>query len=332
MPLQLRRGRVVEADGPQLLIVELDGGERRPARADTQLVGACEPGDEVIVNTVALDLGLGSGGFDVVHVNLTRGLGLARSGDAHVLKLNYTSLQHPVEPVDGALEPLPPSAAVAVIGLHGQLAPVVWAAAQARPGVRVGYVQTAGGALPASHSHVCAQLLERGLLAGHLSAGPAYGAPGGDALTTVGALAHAFTELGWEAAVCGPGPGIVGSGTELGHGGLVAFDSANAALALGARTVLVARMSEADPRPRHLGLSHHTRTVLTLLARTSVEVALPEGVEVPQDARGPHEWRSAAADVEAYAASGLPAMTMGRVDPLFFRAALAAGAVLVNGR
>jgi hypothetical protein len=31
-------------------------------------------GDEVIVNVQARDLGLGSGGFDIVHVNLTRGL------------------------------------------------------------------------------------------------------------------------------------------------------------------------------------------------------------------------------------------------------------------
>ena len=68
--LKLRKGTVV-ATSP--LEVEL-GGERRLAWADPVLAGACEPGDEVIVNTEALDLGLGSGGFDIVLVNLTRGL------------------------------------------------------------------------------------------------------------------------------------------------------------------------------------------------------------------------------------------------------------------
>ena len=49
-------------------------GEARPAWADTSLVGEVAVGDEVVVNTEAADLGLGSGGFDIVHVNLTRGL------------------------------------------------------------------------------------------------------------------------------------------------------------------------------------------------------------------------------------------------------------------
>ncbi len=68
--LKLRRGMVVAAD-PLTVDVE---GEERPAWADRSLVGEVSEGDEVIVNTESLDLGLGSGGFDVVHVNLTRGL------------------------------------------------------------------------------------------------------------------------------------------------------------------------------------------------------------------------------------------------------------------
>ncbi len=98
--LDLRRG-VVVSESP--LIVEIDG-ERRPAWADEVLLGEMREGDEVVVNAAALDLGLGSGGFDVVHVNLTRGLGGGVEGDAHVMKLNYTSLQHPVEPVEGVAD------------------------------------------------------------------------------------------------------------------------------------------------------------------------------------------------------------------------------------
>jgi hypothetical protein len=101
--LTLRRGTVVEADDAaqeQRVVVEVDGA-RRPAIADVGLVGGCAVGDDVVVNTVAVDLSLGSGGFDVVHVNLTRGLGGAGAEGAHVMKLNYTSLQHAVRPVEG---------------------------------------------------------------------------------------------------------------------------------------------------------------------------------------------------------------------------------------
>ncbi|MDX6603589.1 MAG: hypothetical protein QOF23_98, partial [Solirubrobacterales bacterium] len=155
--LDLRRGVVVSA---QPLIVEVEG-EPRPAWADVLLVGEMREGDEVVVNVAALDLGLGSGGFDVVHVNLTRGLGGGgREGEAHVMKLNYTSLQHPVEPVEGQSRELAASVPVVVLPLHGHLAPAAWAAAQASPGLRVGFVQTAGGALPGSISRDVAALRE----------------------------------------------------------------------------------------------------------------------------------------------------------------------------
>ena len=71
--LKLRRGTVVEVEGDGRVVVEVDG-ERRRAWADETMVGPAEAGDDVVVNTAALDLGLGSGGYDIVHVNLTRGL------------------------------------------------------------------------------------------------------------------------------------------------------------------------------------------------------------------------------------------------------------------
>ena len=168
---------------------------------------------------------------------------------------------------------------VAVLALHGQLAAVAWAFAQVLPGRRLGYVQTAGGALPGGHSRTVRSLRERGLLAGHLTAGAAFGGEG-EAITTVGALDHGLRGLGWDAAICGPGPGIVGSSSPLGHGGMSALDSAHAALALGAPTLLVARMSSGDPRARHRGISHHTLTVLDLLLEP-VTVALPAGMRSP---------------------------------------------------
>jgi len=355
--LKLRRG-VVSATDP--LTVEVEGLER-PAWADRSLVGEIEPGDEVIVNTEALDLGLGSGGFDVVHVNLTRGLGGEGAGGAHVMKLNYTSLQHPVEPVETPLETegddargepesgVAPRAPVLVLPLHGHLAPAVWAATEARPELEVGYVQTAGGALPGALSRDVAELRSRGLLASHVTAGPAYGGEG-EAISLVGAL-DAAPELGWDAVVAGPGPGILGAATRYGHGGMSALDTAHAALALRSPTLLSPRLSSADPRPRHRGLSHHTAAVLELLlAPVQVPVPEVEATEWPTPegsyAPGPEpgmldELREACeerhdlivqpVDLERYAASGLATGTMGREladDPLFFAAALAAGGAL----
>jgi len=334
--LKLRRGVVVSADP---LEVEVDG-ERRPAWADEVLLWEMREGDEVVVNVAALDLGLGSGGFDVVHVNLTRGLEGEAEGDAHVMKLNYTSLQHPVEPAEGTSVGLTvdihrkvPTISVTVLPLHGHLAPAAWAAAQAAPGLRVGYVQTAGGALPGSLSRDVRTLRERGLLAGHITAAPAYGGEH-EALSVVGAL-DAAGDLGWDVVLVGPGPGIIGSDTAYGHGGMAALDSAHAALSLGLPTLISPRLSASDPRERHCGLSHHTRTVLDLLL-APVDVAVPENepeiASLLDDSE--HRARRAPADLDGYAKSGLPTTTMGRSleeDPLFFAAPLAAGLLAGQG-
>jgi hypothetical protein len=344
--LRLRRGIVVaaEAEEPwQRLEVQLDDGEDpHPACADTALVGPCAAGDEVVVNVEARELALGSGGFDVVHVNLTRGLGGRGMPGAHVMKLNYSSLQHAVLPAEGRELRTPLVRPVGVFQLHGQLAPVAWALGQARAGLRVGYVQTAGGALPGGMSDTVRQLLGRGLLAGHTTAGPAYGGAQ-EAITTAGALHDGLAEEAWDVALVGPGPGILGSGSALGHGGIVALDSAHAALALGCRTVLTARMSSGDPRERHRGLSHHTRTVLQLLL-APVTLPVPPGVTLFSEMDGigtaldaarsaGHEVVETPIDADGYRASGLPTRTMGRTfdeDRLFFAAALAAGGVLAE--
>jgi hypothetical protein len=345
--LKLRRG-VVASTEP--LTVEVEG-ERRPAWADTVLLGEMREGDEVVVNVAALDLGLGSGGFDVVHVNLTRGLEGRGGGTEHVMKLNYSSLQLPVDPVEAPIawfESNPGSdkgttergarMPVAVLPLHGHLAPAAWAATQASPGLRVGYVQTGGGALPGSLSRDLVELRDRGLVCGHITAGSAYGGEH-EALSTVGALDAAARRLGWDAALVGPGPGIIGSETHLGHGGMAALDSAHAALSLDCPTLISPRLSSSDPRDRHRGLSHHTRTVLELLL-APVDVAVPPNAgeaatELREWAGDRHRLFEAPADLDGYAASGLPTTTMGRPlteDPLFFAAPLAAGRLLAERR
>ncbi|HTU14071.1 MAG TPA: DUF3866 family protein [Solirubrobacterales bacterium] len=337
--LKLRRATVVSVSP---LKVEIEGVERR-AWADPGLVGECELGDDVIVNVEALDLGLGSGGFDIVHVNLTRGLAGEGSLDEHVMKLNYSSLQHPVgsieRPVDdeaGAGRDM--KIPVLAIGLHGHLAPAAWAVAErarreGRRRPRVGYIQTGGGALPGAFSRDVRRLLDLDLVAGHVTAGPAYGGQA-EAITLVGAI-DAAESLAWDAVIAGPGPGILGSATVYGHGGMVALDVAHSGLSLGAPVVLSPRLSSGDPRPRHQGLSHHSRSVLKLLL-AGVDVPLPEGREdlagaVAEIGEGRHRAVFEPVDIAGYAASGLPRSTMGRdieEDPEFFSGPLAAGSRL----
>jgi hypothetical protein len=322
----------VDSAGPVARIRVNCGDEERAAIAYVDLVGPVEVGDDVVVNVAAADLGLGSGGFDIVHVNLTRGLDLPGRDGAHVMKLNYTSLQHAVDPIEIHVEPDKAAeretrGPVAIIALHGQLPCVAWQAHERLPDARIGYIQTWGGALPGSLSRVVQTLRSEGLLAGDITAGPAFGGEA-EAISTEGAIHAAFANLGWEAAIIGPGPGILGSDSALGHGGMAALESAHAALALGCKPLIVPRMSEGDPRPRHQGLSHHTKTVLELLLKP-VHVALAEHQELP----GNHQPVSAAVDLDLYRGSGLPATTMGRgidQDELFFRAALAGGAVLAE--
>jgi uncharacterized protein DUF3866 len=340
--LKLRRGVVTEEEP---LTVTIDGDERR-AWADEGMVGEVCAGDEVIVNVEALDLGLGSGGFDVVHVNLTRGLESPGADGARVMKLNYSSLQHPVEPVEPELQaerldersPVGRRIPVLVLALHGQLAPAAWAAARAAPGLQVGYVQTAGGALPGGLSRDVAELRRRELLCGHLTAGPAYGGEH-EAISVIGALHAAAEVLGWDAVIAGPGPGVIGSASRLGHGGMEALDTAHVSLALGFETVLAPRLSSGDPRERHRGLSHHTETVLGLLLG-SVLVPVPDlngaapAIDRLRDACGDdHRISVQAARLAEYSEGGLPAETMGRAlpeDQLFFAVALASGDALAS--
>jgi hypothetical protein len=317
MPLSLSRGRVsaVLERHDELVRLEVDGA---PCIAYPRLTGPVEEGDEVLVNVQARMLRLGSGGFDVLYANLTRGLGLDPPAGAHVMTLPYTPLQaaapHAEEagPLAAALDGMP----VVCCSLHSQLAP----ACAGLVGLRVAYLQLEGGALPVALSEAVRALRARGLLGVAVAVGACLD---GDiqCVTPWSALAWARAE-GFEAAICAVGPGIVGTGTRLGHGGLAAASAANAVSGLGGRPVLAPRVSEADPRERHRGLSHHTRAVLELCLG-EVELAWPAGYAgAPQGATevDVDGWREACA--------GFPLQHMGRGpedDPWFFAAAFAAG-------
>ena len=293
-----------------------------PCIAYPRLTGDVEVGDVVLVNDQSTALGLGSGGFDVVYANLTRGLRLPVEEGAHVMVLPYTPGQHARrfaeedEGEDAAPERID-DVPVVCLGLHSQLAPACAALADRR----VAYVQLAGGSLPVSLSDTVRALKARRLVDTVIAVSPCFD---GDiqCVSTASGLTRAVSH-GAEAIVCGIGPGIVGTGSRWGHGGLAVAEAANVATALGALPIVAPRVSFADDRPRHRGLSHHTRSALELCLG-AVRVAWPLGLERPA---GVEVVEVNAAGWEA-ACAALPLSHMGRGvgdDPWFFAAAFAAG-------
>jgi hypothetical protein len=330
-------------------------GTARPVRALAYpaLTGRPEPGDRVLLNTTALDLALGTGGYALV-VAVPDRLPPDRGGPGHLVKARYTPLQAVVLGADEQDSPhhdvlrdaddlggLP----VVVADLHSALAPVLAGFfhdyRRSRAGVpapvRVVYVMTDGGALPAWFSRTCATLREAGWLAGTVTVGQAFGGDLETVTLHTGLLAARHV-LGADLAVVAQGPGNLGTGTRWGFSGVAAGEAVNAAAALGGRPVAALRVSDADPRERHRGISHHSLTAYGRVALAPADVVVPSlggefGARVGREAE-PLGQRHTLVRVstdgldEALRASPAPLSTMGRGlddDHAYFLACAAAG-------
>jgi hypothetical protein len=323
--------------------VELDDGSR--AYVLTALIGPVAEGDDVVVNTTAVDLGLGTGGWHVVHWNLSRRQ-WDEPGPGHVLKLRYTSLQVDTGVAEEQhtdaltrLDGLP----VVVCGLHSQLAPVTAALRACRPEWRVAYVMTDTAALPLALSDLVAGLTRAGLVDVTLTAGQAFG---GDleAVNMPSALTLARAAGGADAIVVGMGPGGVGTATPLGFGALEQAAVLDTVAWLGGTPIACLRYSDADARDRHRGLSHHCVTVLARATHARAVVPVPEGVPAVAHAladagidRRHQVVTVPVPDVASLlAAADIEVTTMGRgadEEPGFFAVAAAAGvaAAVIRG-
>ena len=299
--------------------VEVDG---RPAYVLTRLIGPVAVGDRVVLNTTAVELGLGTGGWHFVHWNLARQT-WSEPGGGRVMKLRYTSLQvdagaaeedEPFEPpVDLAGTP------VVACTLHSQVACVAAAFARLAPGRRLVYVMTDSAALPLAVSDLVADLRTAGLLAATVTCGQAFGGDH-EAVTVASALEVAVALAGADAVVVGPGPGVVGTDSRYGFSGLEVAGVVDVATVLDGLAIVAVRYSEADSRARHRGISHHTCTALDLAVHWA-RVPIPAGEPRPDDLGDVCE-----VDVPADIDFGVT--TMGRDvgdDPGFFRYSAAAG-------
>jgi hypothetical protein len=296
------------------------------AYALIDLIGPVAVGDRVVLNTTAVELGLGTGGWHVVHWNLARDA-WRRPGPGHIMKVRYTSLQHDTGAAEEDHPDLPgtvPGLPVVACSLHSQVAVVAAVARHLRPEARIAYVMTDGAALPLALSDLVHTLRQRGVVDVTITAGHAFG---GDleAVAPPSALAVARHIAGADLVIVGMGPGVVGTASALGTTAVEVAGVIDAADQMGARVALCSRASGADARARHRGVSHHVRTILGLAAARP-ELPLPaelapeivgSSVVEPPDVSG------------VLAALDLQVTTMGRgpdEDPVFFAAAASAGA------
>lgn len=264
------------------------------ALAYPELTGAPEPGDRVLLNTSALDMGLGTGGYALV-IAVPDRLPPDPGGPGHLVKARYTPLQATVlgadeqgSPYHDALRDADDLGGIPVVvaDLHSAL-PAVLAGyyAARRPGGAgsgsqpgslppVAYVMLDGGALPAWFSRTAAALREAGWLAGTVTVGQAFG---GDleAVTVHTGLLAARQVLSAEMIVVAQGPGNLGTGTRWGFSGVSSGEAVNAVAVLRGRPVASLRVSEADARPRHRGVSHHSLTAYGRVALARADVVVP---------------------------------------------------------
>lgn len=329
-----------EHTGTQLLEVSVESQVRR-AVLYTRFAAPAVAGNGVVLNTTATELGLGSGGEDFVVWNLAHeSYRFPRGG--HIMKLRYTPLQTDVLAVEAPESPHHEAMAnadgidrmpVLAASLHSQLVPVVVALRAGRPDVRIAYVMTDGGALEASFSHTVRRLRELGWLDAVITVGHAIG---GDfeAVNLYSGLVAARRVAGADAAVVGMGPGVVGTTTAFGTSALEMGMTLNAAASLGGVPVAVVRMSSADERERHAGVSHHALTALTRVALVRAQVPVPRGHAASlAEVAARHQvievdTTPVLAALERAQSVGLKPSHMGRgpaEDEIFFLAAGAAG-------
>lgn len=321
------------------------------ALAYPALTGRPQPGDRVLLNATALELGLGTGGYALV-IAVPDRLPEDPPGPGHLVKARYTPMQacvlgaeeqgsphHEVLRDADDLGAMP----VVVADLHSAL-PAILA------GLRAGlpdppataYVMLDGGALPAWFSRACAGLREAGWLAGTVSVGQSFGGDLETVTVHTGLLAARHV-LGAGVAVVAQGPGNLGTGTRWGFSGVACGEAVNAAAVLGGRPVASLRISQADPRDRHHGISHHSLTAYGRVALAPADVVVPMldgefGERVRAQAQ-PLADRHRLVPVqtgglmEALGHSPVPLSTMGRglaEDRAYFLAAAAAGRHAAN--
>ncbi|WP_336513050.1 DUF3866 family protein [Clostridium sp. Cult3] len=264
------------------LLVELDGKTHKAINYN-DLTGEVKIGDMVIVNTTAVELSLGTGGTHFVIFNYSNE-SKKLHGNGHIMKLRYTPLQLKCLAVEEESSPYHHifeefkslDEHVYIVGsLHSMLAPIAAMLKYLKNDIKINYIMTDGGSLPIYFSNTVRTLKENGLINNTITIGHAFG---GDLECTniYTGLIAAKEILDGDITIITMGPGIVGTGTKYGFSGIEQGQIVDAINTLGGEPIIVPRISFKDSRPRHMGISHHTRTVLSEIVKTPGKVVLPK--------------------------------------------------------
>ncbi len=263
--------------------VDVDGDGRIEALAYTALVGTPEPGERVLLNTTALAMGLGTGGHALV-VAIPDRLPPDPNGPGHLVKARYTPVQATVLGVDDQQSPHHEviaaatsleQAPVVVADLHSALPAIVAGILADAPQARIAYVLTDGGALPLWYSRTLAAISH--LLCGTVSTGQSFGGDLESVTVHTGLLAARHV-LKADVIVVTQGPGNLGTGTPWGFSGVLAGEVVNAVAVLDGLPIGALRLSDADPRERHRGVSHHALTAFGRVALAPADLVVPLGL------------------------------------------------------
>lgn len=283
--LSYSSGKVVEIiseDFNYMLIeVNIPDQGNYPAVNYNNMTGRIKIGDQVIVNTTAVELNLGTGGLHFVSCNLNNINKPLSTKSGHIIKLRYT----PVQVRTGAIEETEKDVfnqqadldgcPVVILPLHSLLAPLIITFKTFYPKKKVVYIMTEGGSLSLDFSNQVRSLKKEGLLDTTITIGNAFG---GDieAINIFTGLLAARNIIGGDLIITGMGPGIVGSGTRYGFSGVENAFIAYAVSVFGGSNIVVPRVSMADNRKRHQGISHHVLTLLKELLVFPVDIVFPE--------------------------------------------------------
>lgn len=323
----------------QILIVHLQDGREATAINEVRFFGRCKVGESLWLNSEAVERRLGTGGVYFVAGRSRPETSTLASG--HIMKLRYTPLQFGVNSVEAPESPYHAfmqqarsldHLVVVAAELHSQVEPIAYGASAA--GIqRIAYIMTEGGSLPIAFSQTIRRMRQEGRLLGSITVGQAFG---GDleAVNIYSALLAARHVLHADLVIVAMGPGIVGTNTPFGFSGMEVATTLHAAAALGGTGVMAPRISFAEHRERHYGLSHHTHTLLSVLLAPcwlplpSVDPQKQTWIAHQlQEAFSPNVFVVEETPVPSYSAN-VPWRTMGRrpeEDPIFFDAAVASG-------
>lgn len=261
--------------------VDINGSKSRAVNY-IGITGEINVGDRVVLNTTAIDLSLGTGGYHFViynHSNPSMDL----KGEGHIMKLRYTPYQlkclaaeeedSPHHDLFKEFKSLDNHIFI-VSTLHSMIAPISAMIKYINKDIKINYIMTDGGALPIAFSKTVAELKEKDIIESTITTGHAFG---GDLECTniYTGLIAAKEVLKGDVTIISMGPGIVGTGTKYGFSGIEQGNNINAINNLGGRAIVVPRISFKDSRDRHKGISHHTLTVLSEITNTSTNVVLP---------------------------------------------------------